>query len=307
MKNKATLFLLSKMILLIGVSYLLFSQLSRVKTNDWRNLEIKHPNLLLLSCSLLVFNWGFEWFKWRNTIRIIEPTSTLKTNIRAFMAGIATGLLTPNMLGNFLGRIYYYKSESRNSIVLMTLLANFSQFFASIFFGLVSLLILKETPWGISLTLINYLLLFCCSSMLVFYFFFENLKWKFLLKKPNFIKINQLIKVDSRYRFKVLILSIFRHFIFTLQFWLMFNAFEDAYNFDTFLWIWQIFLWTTLVPSLWFGKLIIRESIALLVLGSVGFGQVEILTSSILIWLVNLAFPALISIFICKQIQTEVE
>ena len=87
----------------------------------------------------------------------------------------------------------------------------------------------------------------------------------------------------------------------------MFNAFEDAYNFDTFLWIWQIFLWTTLVPSLWFGKLIIRESIALLVLGSVGFGQVEILTSSILIWLVNLAFPALISIFICKQIQTEVE
>jgi hypothetical protein len=87
----------------------------------------------------------------------------------------------------------------------------------------------------------------------------------------------------------------------------MFNAFEDATNMDTFLWIWQIFLWTTLVPSLWFGKLVIRESIALLVLGSVGFGQVEILTSSILIWIFNLAIPSLIGIIICKQNNSEVE
>jgi len=307
MKNKAKLFLLSKMILLIGVSYLLFSQLSRVNTNDWRNLEIKHPNFLILSCSLIIFNWGFEWLKWKNTVQIIVSTSILKTNIRAFMAGIATGLITPNMLGNFFGRIYYYKKEFRTSIILLTLLANFSQFFASIFFGLISILILNETPWGISLTFINYLLLFFCICILVFYFLFENLKWKFLLKNKNFIKISNLLKVDSSYRFKILSLSMFRHGIFTLQFWLMFNAFEDAYNFDTFLWIWQIFLWTTLVPSLWLGKLIIRESIALLVLGSIGFGQVEILTSSILIWLINLAFPALISIFICKQIKTEVE
>lgn len=307
MKNKAIFFLLSKMILLTGVCYLLFSQLSRLKTNDWRNIEIKHPNLILLSCSLIFFNWGFEWLKWKNTIRIIVPSSTLKTNFLAFMAGIATGLITPNMLGNFLGRIYYYKKEFRSSIVSMTLLANFSQFFASIFFGLISLLFLKETPWGINLSFINYLLLLFCSSMLAFYFFFEKLRWKFLLRKTNFIEIHSLLRVDGNYRLKILVLSIFRHGIFTLQFWLMFNAFEDAYNFDTFLWIWQIFLWTTLVPSLWFGKLIIRESIALLVLGSIGFGQVEILTSSILIWLVNLAFPALISIFICKQIKTEVE
>ena len=100
-----------------------------------------------------------------------------------------------------------------------------------------------------------------------------------------------------------MIYSLIRHFIFTLQFWLIFNAFEDALNLDTFLWIWQIFLWTTLLPSIWFGKLIIRESMALLVLGSIGFGQLEILSTSILLWCMNLAFPSFLSLFICKQKQ----
>jgi len=42
---------------------------------------------------------------------------------------------------------------------------------------------------------------------------------------------------------------------------------------------------------------------ALLVLGSIGFGQLEILSTSILLWCMNLAFPSLLSLFICKQKQ----
>ncbi len=307
MKNKANLFLFIKIILLGGVSYLLFLQLSRVKTEDWINLELKRPLLLILSILLLPINQGLEWLKWKKTIEIVHPNSTKKTNILAFLAGIATGLITPNMLGNFIGRIYYFKREYRPSIILMTLLANFSQFFASIFFGLISLLLIKETPWGIDLKAINVFLIAFCSCILLFYFFFDKLKLKNFKRKRGYLKIVSLLKNEKNYRTKVLIISLIRYFVFTLQFWLMFNAFEDALNLDTFLWIWQIFLWTTLVPSLWFGKLVIRESIALLVLGSVGFGQVEILTSSILIWVFNLAVPSLIGIIICKQNSIEVE
>lgn len=301
MKNKAILFLFIKIILLLGVSYLLFSQLSRVPITDWLSLRLKNPIYFILSCFLLVFNWGFEWLKWNKTIQLINTETTTKNNFRAFMAGIATGLLTPNMLGNFIGRMYYFKRKFRPSIVLLTILSNFTQFFASIAFGFISLLLLKETPWDVNLTSINYLLFLFCLVILSIYFFFEYFPLKFIKRKKSYLKLISILKKDKTYRFKILFYSIARHFVFTLQFWLMFNAFEDALNSDTFFWIWQIFLWTTLVPSLWFGKLVIRESIALLVLGSVGFGQVEILTTSILIWLVNLAFPAIISIFICKQ------
>ena len=295
------------MILFFGVSYLLYTQLSSVKLVDWELLELKHPIYLLLSCALLILNWGAEWIKWTSTLTIIQTNTANKTNFRAFMAGIATGLITPNMIGNFLGRMYYFKKEFRPSIILMTLLSSFSQFFASIFFGLLSLILLNETPFGLNLKSIIILIILFCSFLLLFFFKFEKLKWKYLTRKKHYSKVVELLKNNDKFRFKLLYLSLGRHFIFTLQFWLMFNAFEDALNFDTFLWIWQIFFWTTLVPSLWFGKLVIRESIALIVLGSVGFGQVEILTASVLIWIVNLALPSLFSVFICKQNKSEIE
>ncbi len=295
------------MILLLGVSYLLYNQLSSVKSEDWNLLELKHPLFLLLSCSLIIINWGIEWIKWTDTLSLIKTDTTNKTNFKAFMAGIATGLITPNMIGNFLGRIYYFKKEFRPSIILLTLLSSFSQFFASIFFGLLSILILNETPFGLNIKLGITLLIVFCIILQLFYFKFEKLKWKYLSRKKHYTKVVELLKNKNTFRFKLLYLSLGRHFIFTLQFWLMFNAFENALNFDTFIWIWQIFLWTTLVPSLWFGKLVIRETIALIVLGSVGFGQVEILTASVLIWIVNLALPSLISVFICKQNKKEIE
>ena len=189
----------------------------------------------------------------------------------------------------------------------MTLISSFSQFFASIFFGLLSLFILNETPFGLTTSTITISIFLFCCILLLFYFKFEKLKWRYLTRKKHFSKVVQMIKSDKSFRMRLLVLSLGRHFIFTLQFWLMFNAFEDALSVDAFLWIWQIFFWTTLVPSLWFGKLVIRESIALLVLGSIGFGQVEILTASVLIWIVNLALPSLVSLFICRQNKIEIE
>ncbi len=294
------------MILLFGVSYLLYIQLSSVKLEDWKLLELKHSIFLILSCSLIIINWGAEWIKWTNILDVIRTKTSMKINFKAFMAGIATGLITPNMIGNFLGRIYYFKKEFRPSIIFMTLLSSFSQFFASIFFGLLSLIFLNETPFDLDTKLIIIIFIFFCFTLLFLYFRFEKLKWKYLTRKKHYSRVVELLKINKTFRFKLLSLSLGRHFVFTLQFWLMFNAFEDALSVDSFLWIWQIFFWTTLVPSLWFGKLVIRESIALVVLGSVGYGQVEILTASVLIWVVNLALPSLFSVLICKQNKSEV-
>lgn len=306
-ENKGILFLIVKMILLFGVSYLLYKQLTAIPKENWLKLELKHPLMLFISCVLIFANWGFEWKKWITTLQLIETNTSRKTNFKAFMAGIATGLVTPNMIGNFIGRMYYFKKAIRGSVVSLTLLTNFTQFFASILFGTLSILILKENPFELNLQFVQLSCISFCLFMLIFYFFFEKLKWKFLFRKKHYSEVVRIIKKDNTFRWKIITYSLLRHFIFTLQFWLMFNAFEDALNLDTFFWIWQIFLWTTLVPSLWFGKLIIRESIALFILGSIGFGEVEILTASVLIWVINLALPSLISLFICKQNKVEIE
>lgn len=295
------------MILLIGVSYLLYMQLTKVELSSWKNLKLNNPLFAIFSFLLVSLNWFLEWLKWKLTLETIKTNTSLQVNFRAFMAGIATGLITPNMLGNFIGRIYYFKRKLRPSIILLTLVSNFAQFLASLIFGILSILFLRETPLGIELALIVLVLFPLILFFIAAYFHFEKVKWPLFKSRNWYIRLVKLIKEHKQLRFQFFILSITRHFVFTLQFWLLFNAFEDAINLDTFFWIWQIFLWTTIIPSLWFGKLVIRESIALLVLGSIGFGQVEILTTSILIWIINLALPSLISIFICRKKQSELE
>lgn len=303
MKNKKIFFILLKFSLISGVIFILYNQLIKVTISDWKTISLNHPEYILFSFFLVFFNWGIEWLKWQSTLDFIEiKTSNTKLNsFRAFMAGILTGLLTPSMLGNFIGRIYYYDRKDRPNIILGTFLTNYAQFFASIFFGILSIIILKETPWGFELNHLRYFLIGVAIMLLMCYFFFEKINLKKLNRKKSYITFIKLLTNQTSFRLKNLIYSLLRHFIFTLQFWLIFNAFEDAFNIDTFLWIWQIFLWTTLLPSIWFGKLIIRESMALLVLGSIGFGQLEILTTSILLWCMNLALPSLLSLFICKQ------
>jgi hypothetical protein len=289
------------MILLLALIWLIGNQLSKVESADLNKVSVKSPFFLILGCVLVVANWFFEWRKWLITLKVIGVKEEQKVVFKSFMAGIATGLLTPNMLGNFLGRIYYFQRRFRVSIILMTLLSNFTQFFASIFFGFISLLLLQQLPFESSFFWVLILIGLISLISLVFYFFFEYITLGMIAKMKIYQKMLTFIDENKGFRGKFMMLSLIRHFVFTLQFWLIFNSFQDGINFTVFFWIWQIFLWTTLIPSLWFGKLLIRESVALLVLTSLGYAELEIVFSSVLLWIVNLAFPSILSIFICKR------
>ena len=289
------------MILLLALIWLIGNQLSKIENSDWNEVSIKRPLFLILGFVLVVANWFFEWRKWLITLKVISVKEDQKVVFKSFMAGIATGLLTPNMLGNFIGRIYYFKRRFRVSIILMTLLSNFAQFFASIFFGLLSLLFLQKLPFEFSFNGALFLISLIVIISFVFYFFFEFIKIEFISKMKIFQKMLRLIDENKGFRWQFLTLSLIRHFVFTLQFWLIFNSFQDGLNLSVFSWIWQIFLWTTLIPSLWFGKLLIRESVALIVLSALGYAELEIIISSILLWIVNLSFPSILSVFICKR------
>ena len=58
------------------------------------------------------------------------------------------------------------------------------------------------------------------------------------------------------------------------------------------------FLLTTLIPSLFFGKLLVRESAALIVFAWAGLSVPVILAVSFSLWFINLALPASIGYII---------
>jgi hypothetical protein len=60
-------------------------------------------------------------------------------------------------------------------------------------------------------------------------------------------------------------------------------------------------LWVTISPSLFLGKLAIRESISLWVLTVAGYQQQPILIASFSVWIINLFIPTIFAIFIAKK------
>lgn len=287
------------MILFAVIAMFFYMQLKKV---DWNkeSIHIDHPMFFVLVLLLVPLNWLFEWWKWKSTLSVLEINPTKKVMIHSFFAGIVTGMLTPNMLGNFIGRMYYFQRNQRIPLIVLTLITNYAQFIASIVFGIVAILILKETPFELDISGISLLLILGAISVFLFYFNFEWI-FRFWKKKSSILELIRNLKSRKIYRWRILMLSLARHVIFTLQFICMLHAFGESFSVLNVLWIWQVYLWITLAPSLFLGKLAIRESISIWVLGIAGMSELSVLISSFSIWTLNLLLPTLIGLVVCEK------
>lgn len=296
-KNSPILLLFVKLIFTAIVLAIIYSQLKKIDWKDLHAISIVQPISLLCALLLAIVNQFLEYRKWKATLSFLdERTQT----VQSYLAGVLTGFLTPSLLGNFIGRMYYYPRKKRTHIIVLTLLGNGAQFIASISFGLLAVALLGQEQLHIP-RFTSGIALGVVALMLSVYFLFDKSpvpiqKWK--------TKIIPLLVGTEKLRLKLLILSLLRYFVFSIQYSFLFHAFGIPFSLDLVLWIWQIFFWSTLAPSLWLGKLFIRESIALwILLPIIGHPEI-ILLSSVSLWIINHGVTALIALpFFKKQVQ----
>ena len=307
-KNIRIFTFLLKILLFFALIWLFSNQIKRIDWSKWDEISIHNPLQFVLVVLLILINWGIEYLKWKVILvfSAIKLSNTKK--IKSFLAGIITGLLTPNMIGNFLGRMFYFQRRERPTIILLTLFSNAAQFLASILFGILGIIWLgipsKDFEWSK-----NTFLLITITGFLIFtwlYFRFEKVPIKLVRKNKHLLRIAPLMQENSFFRLKLLILSCCRHFVFALQYWLLLDAFGIEIQISWMGWIWQIFFWATLIPSLWFGKLIIRESMALWILAPLTSNPALVLFASITLWILNQAVPAAVGIPFLKTTNSKI-
>lgn len=268
--------------------YYLFDTL---KNEDWKNkLLFTEFNALpiVLSFLFIFINQGFEFLKWNATVRLL--TSENNVTWKAFFAGISTGFMTPNGWGSFIGKLFYFSKRHGLLIIAATFLANVSQFIPTLLFGILATVLLDYY----SLPLVILALLILIGIVLIYLFTeqFTPNRWFKNRYVRHFYRINSRLKAIKN---PLLLFSTLRFFVFTLQFLLLFYAFEQVQFWDTLLRIWLVFFITSSVPSLWSGKLFLREAAALLVFSGTAIPKPTIVIVCWLIWLFNQIFPVLIS------------
>ncbi len=288
-----------KVVVFIGVLCALYTQLSDISLNDFRKITIHNWSYLIAAIALVSLNWGIEFIKWRLITKPLLAEGKSRLLFRSLFAGIATGIVTPNRLGNFVGRMLYFKGKKRILAALGTLYANLSQFIATLIFGAIGLyavgekLLSNDQLYFLKITLVIVL----SSAFFVYIIFaFGPRIFLFLYRRhKNTVAVLQDHLHD--YSFILLLLSLLRYIIFVSQFGFLLLAFGASYSDELIYALYLHFMITSILPSLLFGKLVIRETVALIILGSFIADDALIIFSSLSLWIINLGIPSLLGTY----------
>lgn len=289
------------------VGYLLFTIKNEPILDVLKQTEITHFYYLVTASLLTLANWGLESKKWQLLIQPIQTISFF-TAVKSVLAGLTTGLLTPNRLGNFIGRLAFVKKENHNQAIVNTLIGNLAQFVSTLLIGLIGFLTLLYLQFDI----LNSKLIIIISVLLTgvgFLLYFKPATINIspinkLFSDKTKASIQQVECTPKVLKIKILSLSVLRYVVFCIQYYLLFLTFAPSTPILFFGLITSTFLITTLIPSFFFGKLFVRESVAVFIFSLAYIDTTLVLLVAFLLWLINLAIPAIIgSIIWLKQKQ----
>ncbi len=297
---RAIAFFLLKAIIFLILAFVLVQRLQKVDFSSFDAKELK-PIYLLAAILFIPLNHYFEWLKWRS---ILEKLGIFQSNKAkaSFASGMVSAFLTPAFSGNFLGRVLYFSSRWRWKLTIHSLAANFSQFLTTFTFGAVSLLLLKVS--GVYMFTNQQLGLALTISLLAFltYFFGERLAQKIRWQR---LQSMSLIVRRGPSRGKYLIYSVLRYVIYAFQFSLALKGFGVTAGWELHAWVCIVYLAVTLTPSLFFGKVIVRESIAVSIMGLAGYAPIPVFFASLFIWIINLLLPSFLAAFFVRRMKID--
>jgi hypothetical protein len=298
MKKQKILLILFKMILFVLFGFFFIRQLKNVHWSS-TSFSLVNPLYLFISLFLVPFNWLPEYQKWKLALGFQKLVPEKKIVVQSFFAGIVSGMLTPNMLGNFIGRMYYFNRKHRGPLIFLTLISNYAQFVSSMLFGIIALLVLRASPLGWKLQYVWLSIAFLCCILLFYILLDYLMRWMYAPKR--FMHSFSLrLKENQAFQWKTLLFSLMRHGVFTTQFASMLYAVGEDISLHSIFWIWQTYFWLTLSPGFILGKLIVRESVSAWVLGYAGMDVGLVMGASFFLWGINLLVPTLFGVVICK-------
>jgi len=251
----------------------------------------------MIAVMLMPVNWMFEAMKWKLLVSKLESL-TIWEALKGVICGLSLGFVTPRSIGEYFGRILMLKGNNRELMVGPIFLGKISQMLITLLFG----------TWGIAVYIASgsslerdYFVLIAFSIMAIVFVIVVIFKLP-KLETNNFIiqRFYRWVKIIPAYNFKQVVqllwLSFLRYLVFSIQFVILLKMFLPALKLmDLFSGITWIFLIKSIVPSFNFlADLGIRELSALQFFESYGANELDILTGTLSIWILNLLIPSIL-------------
>jgi uncharacterized membrane protein YbhN (UPF0104 family) len=276
--------------------------------------------LVMASVLLMPLNYALEAEKWRVVVRPFYPQLKLQKAMVAVFAGMASGIWTPNRVGEYAGRVVFLKEGSRFEAIIATFVDRVCQLLVTLLCGLLALAgLVSEFGSGILEDLVGspkaqvlFVVFAAAMGVAVFIFLaaprhfsgWIPTKWNSAawIRKLRFA----LSHLPWPQILRVFLLSALRYGVFSSQYLLLMYAF--GYTGSAFLGygiIALVFMGKSVLPVMGIFELGVREWVAVMVMGVFGQASPMAVSSTLLLYLVNILLPTLIGVVALQRLKEE--
>jgi uncharacterized membrane protein YbhN (UPF0104 family) len=283
----------------------LYEKISEDKAGFASAFQLFSDNLfiLILVIFLMPINWLMEVLKWKISVQPITQISFSNATV-GVLAGIALGFVTPHAVGDYFAKVFSLNHQNRKKALGLILISRMMQMLPTIIFGLVSFYIFSnrniaklDLPLSISYPILSFLGLVLLILLVI------------LFLKRNHPKIQDYVIPVQNMGLKIISLlaglSMLRYLIFSAQFLLLLSVLGLKINiFLQFMGVAFMFLAKSILPTFNFlSDLGIREFSVGLFFESMNVEVAPIIASGLILWLINIAFPAFIGLFFIPKLK----
>ena len=272
---------------------------------------------------LMVVNWSIEAIKWRYLLKKEEVIGFLKS-LKAVFAGMTVSIFTPNRVGEFLGRVFILRKANPWRAIFITIIGSYSQLLVTLIVGYVSFVYFSFHYLldGEIISTYFFYALAAVSGVGILLLILLYLNLRIIdpiinrLINSRCKKIGQYFTVFSRFDtltlIKVFALSLLRYSVFTFQFVLLARVFDVPVPwFDGVMLVSLMFFVMTAIPTITLAELGVRGSVTISIFQiyleyhkvftpAMEFG---VFSASTVLWLINLAIPAIIGTLFVFQLR----
>lgn len=278
--------------------------------------------LLVIVAAFTIINWSIEIVKWKYITGVFSQTPLMQC-VKGVLSGITISMFLPNRMGDVAGKVFWLKKEHRWHGFFSNVYSSISQVIATIVFATVGFVIFDADTLGVYVYLpvneivIDGVVVLLLLIALLFYFFLSRIlvlfkksrkpKIKAIIEQAAILKLFSLRKLTV-----VLMLSMLRFFVYSIQFALLCQIFGlNILNVNGLLLIAVMYFCITVVPQFAIAEIATRGAIALIVFApfllmtglNQDGGAIALLSASSTLWLFNLCIPAIVGLGMLPPIK----
>ena len=286
-------------------------------TEMWNSVKTsfsstKNVLLMVLALILMPVNMAFETRKWQKSISPVEKVPFRKA-FTAIFTGITAGMMFPNRTGDFLGRIFILEKGNRLKAAMLTFVGNIAQMLVTVSLGCIAWIFFTQEKyywWVLIISLIIIVLGY------LLYFNIHILKHlQRLIPKKWRPRAEKYMEIFSSYSKKdlvqILLLAVAKYLFYSFQFVLLIWAFDVPINYlEAMIPIMITYLLMTVIPYITITEIAVRGSVCVFVfetwltrLGISTSFTMMVFSASTMLWLYNLAIPAIIGLFFIRKLR----